>query len=75
VLKGKVADLVWDESSKVYCTHTMADVQISIKDDAIVDSTAINIAKMDGQIIKEQIQECMSWTFLCGVTICLKRKS
>jgi hypothetical protein len=53
----------------------MADVQISIKDDAIVDSTAINIAKMDGQIIKEQIQECMSWTFLCGITICLKRKS
>jgi phospholipase D1/2 len=54
VLKGQVANLVWDESFKVYCAHTVADVQISIKDDVIVGSTAINRAKVDGQIIKEQ---------------------
>ncbi len=66
---------MWDESFKVCCAHIIANVQISIKDDAIVRSAAIDRAKVDGQIIKEQSQECMSWIFLCGVTICLKRKS
>jgi hypothetical protein len=53
VLKGQVADLVRDESFKVYCAHTVADVQISIKEDAIMGSIVINRAKVDGQIIKE----------------------
>jgi phospholipase D1/2 len=46
VLKGQVADPVWDESFKIYCAHTVADVQISIKDDAVVGSAVIGRAKV-----------------------------
>jgi phospholipase D1/2 len=46
VLKGQVADPVWDESFKIYCAHTVADVQISIKDDAVMGSAVIGRAKV-----------------------------
>jgi hypothetical protein len=45
VLKGQVANLVWDESFKVYCAHIVVDVQIFIKDDVIVGSIVIDKAK------------------------------
>jgi hypothetical protein len=56
VLKGQVANLVWDEFFKVYCAHIVIDVQISIKDDAIIGSAKINNVKMDDQIIKDRVK-------------------
>ncbi len=46
VLKGEPSDPVWNESFRIYCAHTVPDVQISIKDDAILGTAVVGRAKV-----------------------------
>ncbi len=49
VLKGEPVDPVWNESFRIYCAHSIADVQISIKDAAILGSALIGRAKVPAE--------------------------
>ncbi len=46
VLKGQPSDPVWNESFRIYCAHTVPEVQISIKDDAILGTAVVGRAKV-----------------------------
>jgi len=58
VLKGEPVDPVWNESFRIYCAHSVADVQISIKDAAILGSALIGRAKVPAEeLLSESVVE------------------
>ncbi len=58
VLKGEPVEPVWNESFRIYCAHSVADVQISIKDAAILGSALIGRAKVPAEeLLSESVVE------------------
>ena len=46
ILEGEPRDPVWNETSRIYCAHTVSQIVVSIKDAAIVGTTVVGRAKV-----------------------------